>query len=344
MPLVPPSGFRGRFRTDERARAAYAEAAGIYRIVPQAACLPADADDLVRLVRWAADFRVPLVPRGAGSAMPGGNVGDGVVVDLSSMAGPELRVDPHARRARMRAGATLGQLDAAAAPAGLRLPPDPSSSRWATAGGAVSTNAAGARSARYGSVRGWVESVDMVTADGERVELRRGAPASRVATIRRFHEQVAASIRAAADLVARRFPQTRKNAAGYALDAWLRSGDELDLVIGAEGTLGFVTAVEWRLDPAPAERAGLRIALREYGPLPDIVARLRALEATAVELLDRTFLDIVGRHRPDELPAGAGEMGAVLLVELEDDSRDVLAGRVGEALAAARALGLDAEA
>src|SRR5581483_11191391 len=99
MSARPP--VRGRFRTDERARAAYAEGAGIYRIVPRAVCLPADVEDLAALVRWAAAERVPLVPRGAGSAMPGGNVGDGVVVDLTAMAGPPTAVRPEERRATM---------------------------------------------------------------------------------------------------------------------------------------------------------------------------------------------------------------------------------------------------
>src|SRR4029077_12857730 len=113
----------------------------------------------------AAAERIPLVPRGAGSAMGGGNVGDGVVVDLTRMDGPDLEVRPAERRARMRAGASLGELEVLATQHMLRLPPDPSSWRWATAGGVVSTNAAGARSLRYGSVRRWGESVTPVTAD-----------------------------------------------------------------------------------------------------------------------------------------------------------------------------------
>src|SRR5688572_26074251 len=99
MPAAPP--IRGIFRTDKRARAAYAEGAGIYRIVPRAVCLPADADDVAALVRWAGDRGVPLIPRGAGSAMSGDNVGDGVVVDLTATSGPALEMSPESRRARM---------------------------------------------------------------------------------------------------------------------------------------------------------------------------------------------------------------------------------------------------
>src|SRR5918992_635404 len=130
--MLPPPDLRGIYRTDMRARAAYAEGAGIYRILPEAISLPADTSDLTQLIRWAAGHRAALIPRGAGSAMGGGNVGEGVVVDLTRMSDRRLDVEPTARRAVTSAGVTLGELSAAAARHGLRLPPDPSSGRWAT--------------------------------------------------------------------------------------------------------------------------------------------------------------------------------------------------------------------
>jgi FAD/FMN-containing dehydrogenase len=307
--------MRGVFRTDERARAAYAEGAGIYRILPAAVSLPADRDDLVTLVRWAAAGRIPLVPRGAGSAMGGGNVGEGVIVDLTAM--PRLlNVRAAERTAVTSANVTLAELNAAADAHGLRLPPDPSSGRFATLGGMVSTNASGARTVRYGSVRRWVQALELVTAAGEVVELRRGGSAGDGVpeTIRRFETDVMADIRAAHGLIAARFPRTSKNSSGYALTDWLASGDLLDLIVGAEGTLGFVTRVEWRLDPQPAHRAGLRVELRSLDDLVKVVAALLACEPSAVELLDRTFLELVSHT---EMGEGLGGIEAILLVEIE---------------------------
>jgi glycolate oxidase len=185
--MLPPPAIRGVFRTDERARAAYAEGAGIYRILPLAICLPVDRDDLISLVRWASEHRVPLVPRGAGSAMGGGNVGEGVVVDLTHLP-RRLDIRPAERLAVTSANVTLAELNTAADPHRLRLPPDPSSGRFATLGGMVSTNASGARTVRYGSVRRWVVGLELVTAAGEVLELRRGAAGGTdgTATVRRF--------------------------------------------------------------------------------------------------------------------------------------------------------------
>lgn len=322
--MLPPPPIRGLFRADLRARAAYAEGAGIFRILPAAVCLPQDREDLASLTHWASAHRVALVPRGAGSAMGGGNVGDGVVVDLTALP-RGLEVDGGARQARASASVTLADLNLAADRAGLRLPPDPSSGRWATLGGMISTNAAGARTVRYGSVRRWVEAVELVTADGEVTELRRGAaPGARTLAVERFEAEAAPVVRAAADLVRARFPRTRKNASGYALDAWLESGDLLDLIIGAEGTLGLVTAAEWRLDPVPAARAGLRVALRSLDALGDAVAALLEHEPSAVELLDRTFLELVGEAGPE----------AILLVEMERDDQHAAREAVERAAAA----------
>jgi len=142
--------------------------------------------------------------------------------------------------------------------------------------------------------------------------------------VERFEAEAAPFVRAAADLVRARFPRTRKHASGYALDAWLESGDLLDLIIGAEGTLGLVTAAEWRLDPVPAARAGLRVALRSLDALGDAVAALLEHEPSAVELLDRTFLELVGEAGPE----------AILLVEMERDDQRAAREAVERAAAA----------
>ena len=91
--------------TDARVRAAYAEGAGIYRILPAAVALPENQDDVVALVREARESHLALIPRGSGSGMPGGNVGHGVIVDLST-GFSDLVIDPQRRSARAGASVT----------------------------------------------------------------------------------------------------------------------------------------------------------------------------------------------------------------------------------------------
>jgi FAD/FMN-containing dehydrogenase len=196
----------------------------------------------------------------------------------------------------------------------------------------VSTNAAGARSVRYGSVRGWVDGLSLITADGEAVELsrraagQRGSGADGHATARaleRFHREAAPLIRSAAALIPARFPRTRKNSSGYALDAYLASGDILDLIVGAEGTLGIVSEIRWRLDSVPPCRAGLRVQLPSLDCLSDVVSALSEWDPSALELLDRTFLDLVGTGSLGRAEAGKNAE-AMLLVEMEREEPDEL--------------------
>jgi FAD/FMN-containing dehydrogenase len=313
--------------TDSRTLAAYAEGAGIYRIIPEAVAIPTNTNEVVDLVRRAVERGTPLIPRGAGSGMPGGNVGRGMILDLSR-GFRTLEVDPQHRLARTGASVTWAQLTEATRSHGLRLPPDPSSGAFATTGGMASTNAAGPRSVRYGSVRRWITGLEVVEADGEVRWVRRGGGGGRF------------SLEAdGRHLVTTRFPGTRKNSSGYALNAFAESGDELDLLIGAEGTLGIVTTVEWRLDPIPPDVAGMVLGFGDLAAVGDAVPFLVTLHPTAVELLDRTLLAFVAQAG-GEVPAG---VECLLLVEFERESAAAARGAVGDAVRGVKHLTLQVE-
>jgi len=287
-------------------------------------------EELQELVRWAGATGTPLVPRGAGSGLAGGNVGRGVVVDLSQRF---HWTAPDWPRRRLWAGAsvTWAELTAAARPFGLRLPPDPSSGAFATSGGMVATNAAGPRSVRCGSVRSWIEAIEIIDAEGEARRIVRGAGSPKGVPAgpgERF--ALSADQRR---LVEAHFPKTRKNSAGYALNHFADSGDELDLLIGSEGTLAFITAVEWRLEPIPADVAGAALGFGDLRQLAEAVPYLVALNPSAVELLDRTLLDLV-REAGAALPDG---LEGLLLIEFERETQAAARGVVGDAVRGLRA-------
>src|SRR5437667_7079739 len=261
--------------TDPRVRAAYAEGAGVYRIVPAAVAIPQTVDDVVSLVRQAAASKIALIPRGAGSGMPGGNVGSGIIADLS-IGFAELVIEAQAQVARAGASVTWSEVNEAARPYGLRLPPDPSSGAFATSGGMVATNAAGPRSVRYGSMRRWVEGLEVVEVDGTVRTVKRGAGSGTRFALTSDDRR----------LITDRFPKTRKNSSGYALDRFAESGDEVDLFVGSEGTLGIVTEVQWKLDPIPPHTAGAALGFADLESMSEAVRYLVSLTPSAIELLD----------------------------------------------------------
>ena len=310
-------------REDLPARAAYAEGAGIYRMIPGSVAQPAGMDDLRRLLAWARETRTPVTPRGAGSAMGGGNVGDGLIIDLTCFDHARVTVDVNARIAHVAPGATGAAVNKAALPHRLRFPPDPSSLRFATSGGLVSTNASGARSFRVGSVRRWVAGLDIVTIEGNFLSLDRGKPVPGVSEVLRFERDVAPRLRGARATIRNRFPRTRKNSSGYALDTWLDSDDLIDLFIGSEGTLGVITGVRWALDAIPESRGGVRVAVLDDAQLMAALDLIRRTGPSAVEVLDRTFLNFVAESLSASTRQLALRSGAILLVEYEGTAASV---------------------
>lgn len=341
--MKSPPGFRGAFRTDDVARALYSEGAGVFRALPRAVAVPQDLDDLVALVRWAAETGSPLVPRGAGSGMAGGNVGPGVVVDLTQGFAQPPVVDPASRTARAGAAIPYRALNKAAAQHGLFLPPDPASGKFCTLGGMVATNAAGPHTLKYGAMRGWVRGLDFVTADGEVGAASTGAQGHggtvalalpRTAAEERFLRDVAPAIEGEALALAAAMPHTPKNSSGYDLTGWARSGDLTRLLVGSEGTLAFVTGVEVALAPLPARTSTLLVALRSLEDVGAAVLGLLPLEPSAVELMDRTYLDFVQATAHRTLPP---DTEAVLLAEFEGDGAGAAAAMEGIASAIERA-------
>jgi FAD/FMN-containing dehydrogenase len=317
-PVRAPAGFSGHFLTDIAARALFAEGAGIYRIVPAAVAVPASPADVRSLLLWALETGTALVPRGAGSGMPGHNVGAGVVVELRRAYPAALEVDPARRTVRSSAGCTWRDINDAAATHALRLPPDPSSGAFCTLGGMLATNAAGARSLKYGSIREWVERLDYLTPDGERGTAAASGDAASVMT--------AAGARAAA--LAERAGLTvvtgaalaRKNSSGYSLRG-LAEGDLRHVLTGSEGTLAIVEGATLRLAPLPDERQTLLATFDDLEMVAAAVLALGEHEPSTAELLDRTWLDFVRAAAHGHLPA---RTEAVLIVELEGDASGAL--------------------
>lgn len=323
------SGLDSPWRTDLPARAVYAEGAGIARVIPRAVRVVGSADELPGIVREARRERLHIIPRGSGSGMPGGAVGEGMIVDVSRLnwIGP---VDAEGKRISAGAGAVRNAVDAAARAVGLRFPVDPSSGAFCTVGGMASTNAAGPHTLRFGSMRHWVTALDCVFDEGTRAVVRRGAPPpAGIPAVERFLTEAHGAILSAPAALLEH-AGVRKESSGYGLAAFARSGELVDLLVGSEGTLVVVVGVELALTPLAGATSSV---LAEFATLEEAVdgaIRARQAGASACELLDRTFLDVAARGGSGANISPATE--AVLLAEVEGDDE-------AAAASSARALG-----
>ncbi|MBP6572357.1 MAG: FAD-binding oxidoreductase [Gemmatimonadales bacterium] len=307
-------------RTDSDLRARYAQGGGVYRIIPAAVARPTTLAELRAVLTEAHAAGLAITPRGAGSAMDGGNVGEGVVLDLTAFDAGRCVVDAAARLAICTPSLTIPTVQRAAAAHDLHLPMDPSSAGWATLGGLIGTNASGARTVRDGAMRRWVEAVTLETDDGPLTLARGIAPDQRHPVIQRWQRDVLPLLARHRAAILARWPRTRKQSFGYDLAAWWASGDLVDLVIGAEGTLGVMTEVTVRLAPIAAHRLALRVVLADRALLVPALETVRRHDPAVLEFLDGSFLRLVEA----DVPSGTA---AVLLADLEGEHADELQAR-----------------
>jgi FAD/FMN-containing dehydrogenase len=318
---IPPAGFRGAYRSDDFARAIYSESAGIGRIVPAAVAVPVDAEDVVTLVKWAKERSLSLVPRGSGTSMANGAIGPGVIVDLSRMSSID-NVDLMNHSIWSGPGALRGDVNRAAHDSGLRFPVDPSSGEFCTIGGMVSTNAAGAHTLRFGATRDWIIALDCVFEDGSRAVVSRLGPVPEgIPALDRFIADVDPKI-VSSDALQHR--GVAKDSSGYGIAAYAHTRKLVDLLVGSEGTLVIIVAVQLGLAPLARKRSSVLGAFASLDAAVVAAATARAAGAVACELLEKTFLDFAQGSQADspvtildEIPA---HTEAVLLAEVEGAS------------------------
>jgi glycolate oxidase len=152
--------------------AAYeSDALTAFRTQPLAVAIPETADEVVSLVRFCREEKLPFVARGSGTSLSGGSlpVSGGIVITLNRM-NRILRLDPALRLAVVEPGVVNTQVSQAAAPHGLHYAPDPSSQSICTIGGNVAFNSGGAHCLKYGMTANHVLGLRAVLATGEVVE------------------------------------------------------------------------------------------------------------------------------------------------------------------------------
>lgn len=307
--------FRGRLAFDPVTRGLYSTDASPFQVTPLGVAVPADAEDLQTLVRYCHEHAVPMVARGAGTGVAGESLGPGLVVDLSVNLRRIIGVGPDTVTAEP--GVVHAELNAALAKEGRRFAPDPASGASCTVGGMVATNASGGNAARYGYTRDHVLGLGVVWDSGSvdfvgRGSGVRGQGSDRTEDIRSATE---ALVRANGPLLQLTRPHTPFNRCGYLLHDVL-TADGLDLakvLVGSEGTLGFVTSATLRTIPLPGGTGVTLLGFASVDAAVRAALDLRPFEPVGCDLLDRRLLSL-SKH------PGAAGAGAALVVTFEADT------------------------
>jgi len=296
----------GEVRFDKVSRALYSTDASVYQIEPLGVVIPKSAEAVVRAVEIAGRHGVPITPRGGGTSQAGQSIGAGLVLDTSKHLNRIIAVNPDERWARVEGGVVLDELNASLRPYNLRFAPDVSSASRATVGGMMANNSSGARSVLYGKTIDHVLEQRVVLSDGRLAHFRPLTPAAleRASTgdsiEARAYRAVPELGRRHAAEIDRRFPKVLRRVGGYNLDAFVDPSRTVDLtriMVGSEGTLGFIVDARLNLVPLPARKSVMTIEfdhlLDALGATPLILAH----RPSAVEVMD-DFILSHARSRP----------------------------------------------
>ena len=330
----------GEVRFDKVSRALYSTDASVYQIEPLGVVIPRTAEAVVRAVEVAARHEVPITPRGGGTSQAGQSIGAGLVLDTSKHLNRVLEINPDARWARVEPGVVLDDLNAMLRPHHLRFAPDVSSASRATVGGMMANNSSGARSVVYGKTIDHVRQQQVVLADARLARLRPLAPDELAAAragdgieARAYRTIPELAVRHASE-IERRFPKVLRRVGGYNLDAFVDPAKPVDLtkiLIGSEGTLGFIVEATIGLVPLPAAKAVLTIEFDELMDALGATPLVLKHRPSAVEVMDDFILRHAKQHPALEAQRRSmiSEDGSSLLcVEFYADRQDELAGRL----------------
>ncbi len=316
----------GEVHSDPLRRYMLSTDGSIFQEMPAIVVYPKSERDVVITVKFAVGAGLSVHARGAGSGLTGAALGSGIVIDFTKYMNRLILLDESRKLFVCEPGYRFGELEAALNGKGLFFPPDPSSGEYATFGGMFGTNASGAHSVKYGNVSDYVADADLVLSNGEilRLSTVRNTP---VEALPEYLRGLHGMYETYGEVIEAAYPPVRCNVAGYNLRGMLQDGClSLDhLFVGAEGTLGIVTRMTFRLLPKPRHDS-LVVAYFD-----DALSAARATQAVlplmpaGIEIMDKSLLKLAKESEPtlrDKIPE---EIDNAVLIEFDADDPDVCA-------------------
>ena len=308
----------------------YASDASPYRLLPKAIVMSRDAEDVAKVLAYARASKVPVTFRAGGTSLNGQSQSDGILVDVRRhWSGVEV-IDDGAR-ARIKPGTVLGHANRVLAPHGRKLGPDPASTDIACVGGVVANNSGGMRCGVVADSYSTVRSLTFVLPSGTVINTGAADAAERFAgaepELAQGLVEIRDEIRGDESLATRiRKKFQIKNTTGYRLCAFLDEDEPVQifrrLLIGSEGTLGFIAEVVFETLPLPAKTTVSWLHFDGIDSATEPVPALVDAGATAVELMVAPALMVAAQNiagAPQdwlELPPTS----AALLVEFGADT------------------------
>jgi D-lactate dehydrogenase len=321
---------------------AFGTDASFYRLIPKLVIRVESEDEVVGLLKLAQRDHVPVTFRAAGTSLSGQAISNSVLIVLGdNWNAREIR--GQGTQIRLQPGVIGAQANAWLAPFGRKIGPDPASINACKIGGIVANNASGMCCGTAQNTYHTLAGIRLVLADGTRLDTE---DAASVAAFRNSHgdllERLATlgrETRANAELAARiRHKYRLKNTTGLSLNALVDFDEPVDilshLLVGSEGTLGFISAVTYDTVIDHPHKASALIVFPDVETCCNAVTVLKSQPVSAVELLDRRSLRSV-QDKPG-MPAFVQQLSnnaCALLIESRAASSSLLQEQLAQIMA-----------
>ncbi len=337
--LVKQSGFQGELDDSPEAIENYSHDASLFEIKPELVVFPKDASDIEKLVKVVSEHKdempnLSITARSAGTDMAGGAINDSIIVDFRRhFTNIELvtRTFGHAQP-----GVLYRDFEAQTLKQGALMPTYPASRDLASIGGMVANNSGGEKSLEYGKTKDFINELKVVFADGiERTvkPINKDELEQKMAQDDfegQVYKQIYDLCEQNYDLIKNAKPNVSKNSMGYTLwEVWDRESGVFDLtklIVGSEGTLGFVTDINFRLVPAKPHSGLLVLFMRDIDDLGELIPQVLAHRPATFESFDDQTLWLSIRFMPSFLKLLGWKRFINLLLSLLPDGLQLIKG------------------
>ena len=329
--------------TDNLRRLAYGTDASFYRMIPEVIAVVESEEEVQAVLQAASAHRRPVTFRAAGTSLSGQAVTDGVLA-LIGEGFATCDIGPEGATVRVGPGIIGGEVNYRLAPLGRKIGPDPASINACKIGGIAANNASGMCCGTSMNSYQTLAGLRVILADGTVLDTE--DPFS-VASFRQSHaalvtelEQLGAATRTDQALAARiRHKYKIKNTTGYSLNALVDFENPIDilahLMIGSEGTLGFISRITYRTVVEDPCKASALVFFPSIETACQAVIRLKPQPVSAVELLDRPALrSVEGKAGLPPVIRTLNDDAAALLIEVRAETAALLQQRMDAALGA----------
>ena len=329
----------GEVLSSESARTFFSTDASILTVKPTFIVYPRTTNDIRKVARFSWQLaekghKLPITARGNGTDQSGAAIGSGVAMVFPAHMHSIMELDTKQRLVRVQPGVNFKTLLETLYTHGLFLPPYPASYTYSSIGGAIANNTAGEKSFKYGSMRSWVERLEVVLANGEviqtgRISRRELEKKKGLATLEgEIYRAIDGIIVDNHDLIAEYENSIRvtKNSIGYALGEVKHRDGSFDLTplfVGSQGTLGIIAEAILRLAPHTPHSELIVASFDNIENAVEATNQLAVLGPSAIEMVDRELLEFVSKEHGASvhktvLGSDAATPAVMLFVEFDD--------------------------